>query len=169
MWFGADVDEARTVSIGAAWVRADGHAQVGLTVAEGATRPDVGLTVAQAVERLAAMAEKWDASVVLGGPSAAMADDLEQLGVRVVLASSQEFAAASGDVADRLRDGTIHHGNHPHLNDAVQVAQWRSAGVSGERAFRLKDSPGVGPLAAVTRAMHGLNNVAASEPWFAFS
>lgn len=160
LWFGADLDEARTVAIAVAWRRDDGDAQVMLTKAEGAERPDFGLTVGRATERLADLAKQWDAPVVLGGPSAAMEDDLSEAGVQVVVASSQEFAAASGWVADAIRDGLVHHGNQAPLNDAVMAARWRSAGVSGERAFQLKDSPGVGPLAAVARAVHGMNTVA---------
>lgn len=165
--FGVDVDEARTASIGVMWQREDGHAQAMLTVTpEG--RVDVGLTVSKATERLVELATKWEGPVVLGGPAAALEDDLAAEGVQVSVASSMDFAAASGFIADGLRDGTLHHGSQAALDGAVLAARWRSVGSNGEKAFQLKDAAGVGPLAAVTRAAHGLMTIATSDPWVAF-
>lgn len=101
----------------------------------------------------ARVSSEWSAKVM---SPPAFVDELDREGAMVDRVTSQEFAAACGQVADMVTAGTIRHGNQQALNDAVKAAQWRSAGAQGERAFRLKDTPEIGPLAAVVRALHGL-------------
>jgi aryl-alcohol dehydrogenase-like predicted oxidoreductase len=62
-----------------------------------------------------------------------------------------------------VKERALRHGNQPALNDAVRASRWRNVGTAGERAWQLRDAVGVGPLAAVTRAVHGLSEL--SEPW----
>jgi hypothetical protein len=158
--FGVDVGEDRLVSIGCAWVRPDSAVQV--MASQGAT-VDVGLSTAQAVERLAELSARWGGTVMLGGPAAGLEDDLRAAGVRVAMVTSAEFATACGQIADRVADVTLRHGNQAALNAAVQGARWRPVGTAGERAWQLKDSPGIGPLSAVTRAVAGLRRAAPSS------
>lgn len=153
--FGVDLGEDRLVSIGAAWRHRDKVA-VALTQ-DTADAVDTGLQPATAVRRLVGLHERWRATVMLGGPSAAMEDELRAQGVRCQVVTAAQFAAACGQIADRAADRTLTHGNQPALNLAVQSSRWRPVGTSGERAWQLKDAPGVGPLAAVTRAVAGLN------------
>jgi hypothetical protein len=157
---GVDQGEDRMVSIGCAWFRADGAVQV---MASQGDTVDVGLSAAQAVERLAELRARWGVTVMLGGPAAGLEDDLRAAGVRVAMVTSAEFATACGQIADRVADGTLRHGNQGALNTAVQGARWRPVGTAGERAWQLKDSPGIGPLAAVTRAVAGLRRAAPSS------
>lgn len=148
--FGLDLDESRQVSIGVGWVRPDGSAQV--MVAES------GLSSARALERVVELHGQWGGSVAVGGPADALEADLVAKGVPVVPVSGAEFAQACGALADRMTAGTLRHGNQPVLNDSVKGARWRSVGTAGERAWQLKGAAGIGPLAAVTRALHGLSN-----------
>jgi hypothetical protein len=67
-----------------------------------------------------------------------------------------DFAAGCGAFVDDVEGGSIHHGNQSALNEAVRVAKFRPSATGGERAFQLKGAPEVGPLAAVVRAIHGL-------------
>jgi hypothetical protein len=153
---GVDQGEDRTVSIGVAWRRADGHVQVMLAHEKDAPRPDVGLSPAAAVLRLAQLRKTWGARVLLGGPALGLERELLDAGVPVEVVSGSEFATACGQLDDRIRAGTVHHGAQSELTDSVGVARWRAVGTAGERAFQLRGVPGVGPAAAVVRALHGV-------------
>jgi hypothetical protein len=159
---GVDQGEDRTVSIGVAWRRPDDEVQVMLGQDE---RVDVGLSPAQAVERLVTLHSRWDCRVMLGGPALGLERELQSEGVPCETVSASDFATACGQLEDRLRAGGLRHGNQPALNEAVGVARWRHVGTAGERAFQLRDSPGVGPLAAVTRAVHGLSTTSTGGGW----
>ena len=113
----------------------------------------------KAVDECRRLSTEW------GGPVAtsAFGDELEALGVNVVDVNGPDFAAGCGALADRIKDGTIRHGNQPALNEAVQAATWRTPLSSGERAFQLKAMPQVGPVAAVVRALYGLTTAAAPQ------
>jgi hypothetical protein len=162
--FGVDVAEDRLVSIGVAWRRADERVQVMVGV-DGDGRLDVGLSPRAAVARLVELAGRWQGLVVLGGPAVDLEAELLAAGVRCEVTSAGEFAAASGRVADLLAERGLAHGDQEELNRAVSVARWRSAGTSGERAFQLRGAPDVGPLAAATRAVHGLSTASTGGGW----
>lgn len=156
---GVDQGEDRSVSIGCAWRRPDRAVQLMLTQdAEGddLEQVDVGLSPAVAVERLTQLHQRWKTRIMLGGPALGLEQELRDAGVPVEPVTSGEFATTSGQIEDRIRAGTVRHGNQRELNEAVRSARFRPVGLAGERAFRLKDAPGIGPLAAVTRAMAGL-------------
>ena len=154
--FGVDVGEDRTASIGAVWRRPDG-VQVMLGQDQN-DRVDVGLTPAQVTPRLVELCRKWSGRVALGGPSAALEQELRRAGLQVEVVTSADFATACGSFDDHLRAGTIHHGNQDELNTSVGGAKWRNVGTAGERAWQLRDAPGIGPLAAVTRALASLQS-----------
>ncbi len=154
MMFGVDVGEDRTASIGAVWRRPDGGVQVELI--------EHGLSPLRTPARLLELHAAWGGSIILGGPAASLERDLP--GVPVHVATSAEFSAACGAFDDLLRSGGVHHAEDGPLTDAVAVAKWRSVGTSGERAWQLKDSLGIGPLAAVTRALHGLLSFDSTPP-----
>jgi hypothetical protein len=141
--FGVDVGEDRLAHIAVAWRRPDGHMQVMLS--------DSGLSPLDTPDRLADLAQRWGGKVVLGGPASALQRSLPDAEVM----SSLDFGAACGAFNDLLSSRQVHHGNQDELNAAVKAARWRSIGTSGERAFQLKDSPTIGPLAAVVRAAWG--------------
>jgi len=145
--FGIDVDQDRQLWIAVAWSRNDG-AQLMLSN-EG--RP---LPAHQVVDECSRLSKEWNARVIC---PPAFHEDLERAGVKAVKATSVDFTAACGALLDAVRAGGVHHGNQAMLNGAVKAAKWRGAGVDGSRAFQLKDSPEVGPLAAATRALHGWN------------
>lgn len=150
--FGVDVGEDRTADIAVVWRRPDDHVQVMLA------EPDEGqrrrVSAMTAAERIRQLATEYRGRVMLGGPAAVLEKDLTGLDVEVV--GSGDFASACGQFADLLKAGEIHHQDQDELNKAVGGAKWRSVGTSGERAWRLKDAVGIGPLAAATRALAGL-------------
>jgi hypothetical protein len=149
---GVDQGEDRTVSIGCAWRRADRTVQAMLTQDE---HVDTRLSPAEAVDRLVQLHRRWGSRVILGGPAIGLERDLRTEGVPTQTLTGTEFATACGQLNDRLAAGAIHHGNQQELNDSLRTARWRSVGTAGERAFQLKDAPGIGPLAAVVRALAG--------------
>jgi hypothetical protein len=154
--FGVDVSADRSAWVAVAWKRDDGDLQVVLA------NKGEPLPAFQMVEHCKRLVGQW------GGTVAAPKSFEEEFGRADVEAepmSSMEFASACGAFADAVDAGTLHHGNQPALNEAVKVAKWRTAGVSGEKAFQLKDCPEVGPLAAATRALHGLTTLEPSGGW----
>lgn len=159
--FGVDVGEDRLTTIATAWRRSDGAVQVMVTQED---QLDVALAPAVAVARLAELRKRWNGTVWLGGPATGLDGDLAAVGVDAGTVSGTEFAMASGRFADLLTAGEIHHGGQRELTDAVRAAQWRAVGAAGERAFQLKDMPGIGPLAAGTRALHGLTTATDAPP-----
>lgn len=166
--YGVDLGEDRTVSIAAAWRRPDQAMHVLLT-ADPSGRMDVNLSVREAVQRLKAITDAHPGVVGLGGSAL---DELEQplleAGVPVETINGKDFAAGCGVIADGVRDAAIHHGSQSELDESARVARWRSAGAQGERAWLLKGCPGIGPLAAATRAVQAAN-VPVAEPWAAWS
>jgi hypothetical protein len=159
---GADVSIDRTASIAAAWRRADGRAQVMLGVDDDG-RLDVALSPRRALERLTAMAGRWGATVVLGGPAADLEADLQAAGVHVTVLSSAQWPAACARLDDAVRDAQLRHGNQPALNTAVGALVWGPENASGARGFRLRDAPGAGPGFALVRSLAGLDD-APTEP-----
>jgi phage terminase large subunit-like protein len=157
--FGADVAEDRTAWIAVAWRRPDGSAHVSLAN-EGSAMPAFRL-----VEESKRLTEKWRSAVV---PPRAFEEALEREGVKLRPMKAGEFATACGAFADALTEGQVHHDNQAALNAAVKAARWRPVGTSGERAWQLKDCPEIGPLAAATRALHGLQKRREVEPWAAY-
>ncbi len=147
--FGVDVAEDRTAWIAIAWSRPDGASQV-MIANDGNAIPAF-----EVVEECKRLADKWRGPVV---PPRAFEDELERAGVRMHTMKSSDFPAACGSLSDSLDAGTVRHGNQSALNESVKAARWRSVGTSGERAWQLKDCPEIGPLAAATRALHGLSN-----------
>lgn len=156
--FGVDVGEDRLAHIAVAWRRDDGLVQAMLA--------DSGLSPLRAPERLQQLREAWLAPIVLGGTSVSMEDSVEGTSI----ASGVDFADACGSFADLLAANMLRHGNQAELNAAVRDATWRRAGASGARSIQLAGSPTVGPLAAVIRALHGLNaGLCARTPVFALT
>ncbi|MFD1055442.1 DEAD/DEAH box helicase family protein [Terrabacter terrigena] len=150
---GVDVAEDRSAWIGAAWRRDDGSSQVMLHVTD--EFPDGRFPAYRVADEVARLTEKYRTTAI---SAKSMEADLVRAGAKVSAVTATEFAAACGALADAVTEGQIHHGNQTALNTAVKAARWRSAGVSGERAWKLKDCPEIGPLAATTRALHGLSN-----------
>lgn len=146
--FGVDVAEDRSAWIAVAWRRDDGHAQA-MLANDGQPMPAHRL-----VEECRRLTDQWAGPVV--APKA-FEGDLAAAGVEVVTMTGVEFATGTGQAIDAVTEGSLHHGNQPALNAAARAAVSRPYGQDGARAFKLKDSPAVGPLAAMTRALYGLN------------
>jgi hypothetical protein len=142
--FGVDVDTARQVWIGAAWRRADGLVQVELI-------PSEDVTPLTLEDRVARLREKFSAPVGCGGTTGDLAGG--------TIVKTSEFAAACGTFTDLLSARQIRHGNHPPLNLAVAAKKVINYGTAGAKQWQLRDVEGIGPLAAVTRALAVLASV----------
>jgi hypothetical protein len=147
--FGLDIDQDRTAWIAVTWRRADDLTQVQMAN-DGRSMP-----AHRAMEECARLADEWGGTVAA---SKSFEEDLKAAGVHPHSVSSTEFTTASGAVFDALSARSLRHGNQPALNAAIKAAAWRNAGTDGSRAFQLKDCPEVGPLAAMTRALHALKS-----------
>jgi hypothetical protein len=142
--FGVDVGSDRLAHVAAAWVRDDGRVQVMLA--------DSDLSPLATPARLKELMDRWQAPVLIGGTSTSLETDFPD----AQLVSGADFASACGYFEDLFRESAMRHGNQDALNSAVKVARFRRFGSSGERSLQLADAPGVGPLAAVIRALYGL-------------
>jgi len=150
--FGVDVTVDRLAHIAVAWHRPDGRVQVMLT--------DTGVSPLHTATRLQEVEGRWKGPVMLGGPSAALEGDVRN----ATIVSNPEFAAAFGRLNDLIADDMLRHGNQPELNRAVDLARLQTYGQAGERTLRLRDATEVGPLAAVVRAIHGLQTAPPPPP-----
>lgn len=155
--FGVDVAEDRTAWIAVAWHRDDGN--VHAMLANKGEPMQVGALVPEC-ERLTS---EWGGNVV---PPRAFESSLELANVPVAAMTPSAFAAACGAVLDRITERTIRHSDQRALNEAVKAARWRNTSTAGERAFQLKDCPEIGPLAAMTRALHGLTSGPTGPTYF---
>lgn len=152
--FGVDVTEDRSAWIAVAWWRPDDAAQVQLV-------EESALPAFRLAERCKSLTESWQGRVV---STKALQEELDRAGLLTDPLTSTEFTTACGAFADALTEGQIRHGNQSALNGAVKAAKWRSAGTDGSRAFQLKDSPAVGPLAAAVRAFSAIHAQANYDP-----
>jgi hypothetical protein len=146
--WGADLDETGIGSIALAWRRSDGkiHAQLATRATDS---DDVRLASLQLVDRSAELRSRYGGRVYAGGGAAKILTAAEMV-------DGGEFAAACEAVAELISDSRLLHCAQTELDRAVAVARWRQVGTAGQRAWQLKDAPGIGPLAALTRAVHGV-------------
>ena len=146
--FGLDLTGDRDVWIAVAWKRDDGADHVMLT---NDGRPVAAYSAVAECKRLTG---EWGGTVA----TSAFGDELEREGVPFEPVNGTEFASACGLVNDAITQSSVRHGNQPALNDGIKAARWRPELTNGQRAFVLRDAPEVGPVAAVARALWGLNN-----------
>lgn len=164
MVLGVDQGEDRSVAIGCAWRRPNRQSVQIMLSQVGPGQVDVGLSPDAAVDRIAQLRRTWRCRVILGGPAVGLERALKDKNVPVEVLTGEAFARACGALDDRLHAGTLCHGGQPELTSSIRVAQWRAVGVAGERAFRLKDAPGVSPTAAVVRALAGVLDRGVTPP-----
>lgn len=143
--WGVDVDVDRTASIVVAWTF-DGsvHAELGSDI----------VPSHRVVERLTDLTGKWGGTVA--APTALL-EDLTRAGLTVTEVKSSAWPVACANVVDRVTAGTLRHGNQPLLNEAAAAVRWGPTTTAGVRSFQLRDAYGAGPMFALTRALHGLN------------
>lgn len=103
------------------------------------------------VNRVAEVAKRYDVPVALAakGMAGVMVDDLEQAGVIVHLASTDDQVQAAADFADAVETGMLSHGGSPELDSAVVASRWRKVG--DRRTLDLRGAD-VSMLEAVTLA-----------------
>ncbi len=141
--------EGRRASIARAGERADGRVHVEVDVRPGTS---------WAVERLAAVAKKRGAVVVLDGGSraAALIPGLTAAGVTPVVYGTRDVVTACSAFMDRVDEDGLRHLAQPELAIAVDAARRRKVGDAW--AWHRRDtSVDISPLVAATLAMHGLN------------
>jgi hypothetical protein len=141
--------EGRRASIARAVLRPDGRVHVEVDV-----RPGTGW----AVERLAELAKKRGAVVVLDGASRANAlvPGLEAAKVKVIVYGTRDVVTACSAFMDRVDEDGIRHLAQPEMAIAVDAARRRKVGDAW--AWHRRDtSQDISPLVAATLAIHGLN------------
>jgi hypothetical protein len=79
---------------------------------------------------VADVALRNDLPVIIGakGMAGILIGDLEDLGVRVIPSSFDDFVQASGDIYDAVETEQIHHAAMPELDSAVLASRWRKVG-----------------------------------------
>lgn len=97
---------------------------------------------------------KYDVPIVIDGkgPAKSLIQDLEDEGLRVVVAGTDDYLDACSDLWDRIESGCVTHGDYDDLNDAVRVAAKRFV---GDRFAWARKAGDISMLEAVTLAMWG--------------
>lgn len=98
--------------------------------------------------------EVLDVCLHAGGPAGSLVADLEAEGIEVTTVSTQEFAQATGDYRDGIRDSEVGHVDQAELTDALRVAQLRNAG-DGEMWDQRDELNDAAPVVAVTLSTRG--------------
>jgi hypothetical protein len=109
------------------------------------------------VGRLAELNERWAPVAVTvdrASPAGKLADDLETLGLPVVVTDTGDYAGACGAFYDDLLEGRISHLGQAPLDAAIGAARKRQIGDTWAWARRVGGD--VSPLVAVTLARFGL-------------
>jgi len=111
------------------------------------------------VDRVAGLIVAHNAiGVVVDGRSAAVSlvPALEDLGVKVTIASAKDHAQAFGMLMDAIEQGTVRHRESPELNSAVRGAAKRKLGDEGAHTWSRKSSAtDICPLVSSNLALWG--------------
>ncbi len=111
-----------------------------------------------AVDRLAELAKKRNAVVVLDGSgrAAALIPGLVAAGVKPVVYGTRQVVTACSEFMDKVDEDGLRHTAQPELNMAVDAARRRKVGDAW--AWHRRDtSVDISPLVSATLAVHGLN------------
>lgn len=139
--FGVDADSSRVGSVAVVWQRD------GLTFGELACEP-------LPAHELPAKVRKIAGSRPVAAPPA-LVEDLRRAGCRVSEVKPSEWPQASALLMDTFATRAFRHAGQRALDDAARSVQPGRQSSSGAVPFSLQ-SPGAGPLFALTRAMYGL-------------
>lgn len=93
------------------------------------------------VNAVAEMAKPYDIPVVITakGMAGHLIVDLEDAGVRVIPASTDDLVQACADFADAVETGTVTHAARPELDAAVLMSRWRKIGDRRALEVRIGD------------------------------
>lgn len=141
--------EGKRASIARAGLRADGKVHIEVDVRPGTT---------WAVERIAEIAKKRNAIVVIDGGSraAALIPGLVALGITPTIYSTRDVVTACSGFMDKIDEDGVRHLAQPELSIAVDAARRRKVGDAW--AWHRRDtSADISPLVSSTLAVHGLN------------
>lgn len=86
------------------------------------------------------------------GPAKSLIEPLENEGLTVVVAGTEDYLDACSDLSDLIEAGGVTHGDYDDLNDAVAVASKRFV---GDRFAWARKSGDISMLEAVTLALWG--------------
>lgn len=89
------------------------------------------------------------------GPSGTLRDELERAGAELLPTNLQHVANAAAGFLDLLDAGALEIYPHPALDDAVQIAEKRSAGDAGFAWSRKTSAGSIAPLVATCAALWG--------------
>lgn len=88
-------------------------------------------------------------------PDGTLISALQDAGVNLTVMQLNDYVSACSELVNRVRAGEITHQRTPELDEAIEVADWRSVG-DGRQVFgRRKSSGPVDMLEAATAAMYG--------------
>lgn len=93
------------------------------------------------------------------GPAASLIAELENAGVRVMKASTEDYGNACGQFFDAVVNGHAKYpAPQPELDEALAGARFATLGDRSKWARRAPTSPDISPLVAVTLALWGARN-----------
>lgn len=90
------------------------------------------------------------------GPAASLIDDLKDAGVKVLIASAEDYGNACAQFLNAVTSGHVRYpAPQPELDDAVAAARETTLGDRWKWARRTSTSPDISTLVAVTLALWG--------------
>ena len=144
-----NLDRSRAC-IGMAGPRADGNVHVEVIASD----DDVDWVIRRCVQ----LNSKWAPSafvIAKDAPAMSLRGDMEDEGLRVVVASGEELGTACADMVDAVREGTVFHGPQSGLDRAVEGAKTKPRGDGAFTFTRAKSGVDITDLYAVTLAKWG--------------
>jgi hypothetical protein len=155
---GVDITPDRTfAAIGAAGYGTDGRVAIELID----HRPGASWLV----QRLSELDRRWSPTAIVidkASPAGKLKDDLETLGLPVVVTDTGDYAGACGGFFDDVVDERLTHLGQAPLDAAVGAARKRQIG--DDWAWARRQGGDVSPLVAVTLARFGLLSSPLGEP-----
>lgn len=149
---GVDMSHARKVSVNACWLDADdAHTE------EVWAGDDTDAAVRWIADAWRRAGRRTSVVIDAESPAASMVVDLENAGVTVTVTTAGQMAAACGAVENRLKAGTLTHGGHQSVTDAVVKDGKRRSirGAGGWGWDRRNPSSQIQPAVAMTLALFG--------------
>lgn len=115
------------------------------------------------VDEAVRIAKEHDVKVVIDGkgPASHLIPDLEEAGVEVLIASTDDYVTACATVYELAQNGGLCHGKHPDLDEAVLLAALRTV---GDRFAWARRGGDISMLEAATLALFGARETAEPEP-----
>lgn len=142
--------DRKWASIGLAGLRADGHRQLQILQA--------GRGTDWVVDRLKSFSAEWKPvaiAVAPDDPAASLIPDIKAARLKLLPATTREYAQGCGMLVDGIAEGTVHHSAQRQVDISLAAANKKRTGESWTFSAPA-DGTDISPLKAITLALYAL-------------